>query len=243
MICPALPKWLLRLLLFRLILIVFNHVVELLCVHASAIDGPSHLVNQNLHRACSSDQVFSMCACNQSASCAFRGIRVERKPPPVISGLYAFCQKSNFFSQVMATLNFQHVLTPQWTLLIRCTTMHFAAWMLLSMHMAPSSGKVKSLSNMERSSPGMLSPLDSSSGSSFGKDGSSAVSFYSSTLTVSCTNLPTSFPISFSSSSIPVFSFPESLRNVSVAFLLHSGCSSLISSRGPKFSVAIDAQG
>ena len=119
----------------------------------------------------------------------------------------------------MATLNFQHVLTPQWTLLIRCTTMHFAAWMLLSIHMAPSSGKVKSLSNMERSLPGMMSPLDSSSGSSFGKDGSSALSFYSSTLTVSCTNLPTSFPISFSSSSIPVFSFPESLRNVSVALL------------------------
>ena len=53
----------------------------------------------------------------------------------------------------------------------------------------------------------------------FCKDGSAALSFYSSTLTVSCTYLPTFFPISFSSSSIPVFCFPESLRNVSVAFL------------------------
>ena len=50
--------------------------------------------------------------------------------------------------------------------------MYFAVCKLLSMQMDPSSGQTKSLSNIERSSFGMVSPLDSSSGSSLANDAS-----------------------------------------------------------------------
>ena len=48
--------------------------------------------------------------------------------------------------------------------------MYFAVCKLLSVQMDPSSGQTKSLSNRERSSLGMVSPLDSSSGSFLAND-------------------------------------------------------------------------